>query len=56
MAVENDVHVIGASSLAAGYRTLIPELVTALKNGAWRYLRGSRRRYSATGLRLPARA
>lgn len=31
LAVENDVHVIGASSLAAGHKTLIPELVTALK-------------------------
>lgn len=32
-AVENDVHVVGASSLAAGHKTLIPELVEALKNG-----------------------
>lgn len=31
LAVENDVHVIGASSLAAGHKTLIPELVAALK-------------------------
>ena len=31
LAVENDVHVVGASSLAAGHKTLIPELVTALK-------------------------
>ncbi|MHA3660369.1 methylmalonyl-CoA mutase [Yersinia enterocolitica] len=30
LAVENDVHVIGASSLAAGHKTLIPELVEAL--------------------------
>ncbi len=30
-AAENDVHVIGASSLAAGHKTLIPELITALK-------------------------
>ncbi len=29
-AVENDVHVIGASSLAGGHKTLIPELVEAL--------------------------
>lgn len=33
LAVENDVHVVGASSLAAGHKTLIPELVEALKNG-----------------------
>ncbi len=32
MAVENDVHVVGASSLAAGHKTLIPQLVEALKN------------------------
>jgi len=31
MAVENDVHVVGASSLAAGHKTLVPELVAALK-------------------------
>ncbi|CNL48627.1 methylmalonyl-CoA mutase [Yersinia intermedia] len=31
LAVENDVHAIGASSLAAGHKTLIPELVEALR-------------------------
>jgi methylmalonyl-CoA mutase len=31
MAVENDVHVVGASSLAAGHKTLVPQLVKALK-------------------------
>jgi methylmalonyl-CoA mutase len=30
-AIENDVHVIGVSSQAAGHRTLVPELVRALK-------------------------
>lgn len=30
-AAENDVHVIGASSLAAGHKTLIPQLISALK-------------------------
>jgi methylmalonyl-CoA mutase len=30
-AVENDVHVIGMSSLAAGHRTLLPQLVEELK-------------------------
>lgn len=30
-AVENDVHVIGMSSLAAGHRTLLPEIVKELK-------------------------
>ncbi|MGC7928136.1 methylmalonyl-CoA mutase [Lysinibacillus sp. VIII_CA] len=31
MAVENDVHVIGVSSLAAGHKTLVPELITELE-------------------------
>jgi methylmalonyl-CoA mutase len=31
MAVEHDVDVVGASSLAAGHKTLIPELIDALK-------------------------
>ncbi|HEX8937346.1 MAG TPA: methylmalonyl-CoA mutase [Sphingomicrobium sp.] len=31
MAVDNDVDVVGASSLAAGHRTLIPEMIEALK-------------------------
>ncbi|WP_227395201.1 methylmalonyl-CoA mutase [Jeotgalibacillus aurantiacus] len=31
-AVENDVHVIGVSSLAAGHKTLVPELIRELKN------------------------
>lgn len=30
-AAENDVHLVGASSLAGGHKTLIPELVEALK-------------------------
>ena len=30
-AIENDVHVIGVSSLAAGHKTLIPSLIAALK-------------------------
>ncbi|HSG05343.1 MAG TPA: cobalamin-dependent protein, partial [Nitrospiria bacterium] len=29
-AVENDVHVLGVSSLAAGHKTLVPELIGAL--------------------------
>jgi len=31
MAVENDVHVVGVSSLAAGHKILVPELIDALK-------------------------
>ncbi|TNF44042.1 MAG: methylmalonyl-CoA mutase, partial [Cytophagales bacterium] len=28
---ENDVHIVGASSLAAGHKTLIPQLIQALR-------------------------
>src|SRR5690606_38328618 len=31
-AVENDVHVIGGSSQAAGHKTLVPQLIQALKD------------------------
>lgn len=31
MAVENDVHLVGVSSLAAGHKTLVPELIEELK-------------------------
>lgn len=31
MAVENDVHLVGVSSLAAGHKTLVPELIGELK-------------------------
>jgi len=31
-ATENDVHVLGVSSLAAGHKTLVPELIDELKN------------------------
>ncbi len=31
-AIENDVHIIGISSLAAGHKTLIPQVIEALKN------------------------
>jgi len=31
MAIENDVHVVGASSLAAGHKSLVPALIEALE-------------------------
>ena len=31
MAVENDVHVLGVSSLAGGHKTLVPEVIAELK-------------------------
>jgi methylmalonyl-CoA mutase len=30
-AIENDVHIVGISSLAGGHKTLVPELIAALK-------------------------
>ncbi len=30
-AVENDVHVLGVSSLAAGHKTLVPQVIEELK-------------------------
>ncbi len=30
-AVENDVHIVGVSSLAAGHKTLVPQLIEELK-------------------------
>jgi methylmalonyl-CoA mutase len=31
-AVENDVHILGVSSLAAGHKTLVPQVINELKN------------------------
>jgi len=31
-AIENDVHILGISSLAAGHKTLVPEVIQKLKN------------------------
>jgi methylmalonyl-CoA mutase len=33
MAIENDVHLVGVSSLAAGHKTLVPQLIAELKAG-----------------------
>ena len=56
-AIENDVHVVGVSSQAAGHRTLVPELVEALRaQGAGDDRRRGGRHHPAAGLRLPARA
>ena len=33
MAIENDVHIVGASSLAAGHKALVPDLIKELKAG-----------------------
>lgn len=34
MAIDNDVHAIGVSTLAGGHKTLVPELITQLKKHA----------------------
>ena len=31
-AIENDVHILGISSLAAGHKTLVPHVIEELKN------------------------
>ncbi|KAG1649522.1 Methylmalonyl-CoA mutase large subunit [Nymphon striatum] len=31
-AIENDVHILGVSSLAAGHKTLVPAVIEELKN------------------------
>ena len=51
-AVENDVHIVGVSSLAAGHLTLVPELKAALDEaGPRRHHDRGRRRRAAAGLR-----
>ena len=47
MAVENDVHLVGVSTLAAGHKALVPALIQALKErGADNVLCGGGRRHS----------
>ena len=51
-AVENDVHVVGVSSQAAGHKTLVPQLIAELrKQGGDDILVVVRRRHPAAGLR-----
>jgi methylmalonyl-CoA mutase len=38
-AIENDVHVVGVSSQAAGHKTLIPDLVSALKSAGGSHIK-----------------
>ena len=54
MAAENDVHVVGISSLAGGHKTLLVQLVEELKQDRARRHHGrGRRRHPAAGLRFP---
>ena len=52
-AVENDVHILGISSLAAGHKTFVPQVVKNLKDMGRRYFSYCWRRHSPTRLRLP---
>ena len=55
-AIENDVHAVGVSTLAAGHKTLVPAIIEALKQaGRRRHRRLRRRRDPAAGLRVPVR-
>jgi hypothetical protein len=54
-AVENDVHVVGVSSLAAGHLTLVPALRRARRARPRRHPGRGRRRHPAAGLRRALR-
>ena len=55
-AIENDVHVVGVSSQAAGHKTLVPQLIEALaRAGRGRDRRRGRWRDPRLRLRVPAR-
>jgi methylmalonyl-CoA mutase len=53
-AMDSDVHVVGVSSLAAGHKTLVPQLIDELRGAEpGRHSGGCGRRDSAAGLRVP---
>ncbi len=55
-AVENDVHIVGVSSLAGGHKTLVPAVIQELeKFRKRRYYGGCGWRYPASGLRFSVR-
>lgn len=58
-AVENDVHIIGASSLAAGHLTLVPELKKSSSSSAaktlWWWSAASSRRKTLVNSKAPGR-
>ncbi len=57
MAAENDVHVVGISSLAGGHKTLLVQLIRGIEEDRARGHHGrGRRGHSAAGLRIFARA
>jgi methylmalonyl-CoA mutase cobalamin-binding domain/chain len=50
LALETSVDVVGASSLAAGHKTLIPELIAFCAKAGRRHQGHRRRRHPAAGL------
>ena len=55
-AMDSDVHVVGVSSLAAGHKTLVPQLIArAARIGPRRHSCGGGRRDSAAGLQVSVR-
>ena len=52
-AIENDVHLIGVSSQAAGHKTLVPQLIDEPTGRRRRHRRRRRRRHPPPGLRVP---
>ena len=55
-AMDSDVHVVGVSSLAAGHKTLVPQLIAELaRAGPRRHSGGGGRSDSTAGLQIPVR-
>ena len=55
-AIENDVHAVGVSTLAAGHKTLVPAVIAELRRlGGEDIMRVRRRRDPAPGLRRAVR-
>jgi methylmalonyl-CoA mutase len=52
-AIENDVHILGVSSLAAGHKTLVPQVIAELKKYGRGYYGRCGRSYSFAGLSIP---
>ena len=51
-AMDSDVHAVGVSSLAAGHKTLVPQLIGDARAGPGRHSSGGRRRDSAARLQV----
>jgi methylmalonyl-CoA mutase len=51
-AIENDVHILGVSSLAAGHKTLVPQVIAELKKYGREDIMVVVGGYSVTGLSI----